>query len=106
MPRRKRSLPWSKTPKTGPQAIQAMLDSLGGKLEAYYVAVGNAGRVFTIFELPDHVDQVSIEAMMMATFSSGANTASSITPILTSAEMVEAAKKVPDIGFRLPSAQG
>ena len=69
-------------------AARALVESVGGKLEALYFAFGECD-VFAIADLPDNG---SAAAVSLALGASGAVT-STTTVLLTPAEMDQAAKK-------------
>jgi uncharacterized protein with GYD domain len=92
-----------KNPHDRAEALQPLFKKLGCKLEAYYFAVGQA-KHYAIIESPKPIDPVILEAMVVANVASGATTSISITPVLTSAEMVEAFSKVSELGYKPPSA--
>jgi uncharacterized protein with GYD domain len=69
-------------------AVEAMLKSVGGKLEAYYFALGETD-VFAIGDLPDNA---SVVAMALTAISSG-NVRTKTTVLLTPEEIDKAAKK-------------
>ena len=76
-------------------AVDKMLDSLGGKVEAFYFAFGEAD-VFVIVNLPDAVTAAAISFVINA---SGA-VKSSTTPLLTPEEVDAACKK--SVNYRAP----
>ncbi len=69
-------------------AVEAMLKSVGGKLEAYYFALGETD-VFGIAELPDNV---TAAATALTGIASG-NVRTKTTILLTPEEIDKAAKK-------------
>lgn len=77
--------------------VQKVLEGLGGKLEAFYFAFGDAD-VFAIVDLPD--------AAAAATFSLTVNASgavqASMTPLLTPAEIDQACTKT--VQYRPPGA--
>jgi uncharacterized protein with GYD domain len=72
------------------EAARALVESLGGKLETLYFAFGSTD-VFAIADLPDSVAAASAS---MAVAASGA-ASSSVTQLLTSEDIDQAAKKAP-----------
>lgn len=72
------------------QAAQALVESVGGKLEALYFAFGDCD-VFAIADMPDGA---SAAAASVALATSGAVT-SKTTVLLTPEEMDQAVKKAP-----------
>ena len=75
--------------------VEKMLGGLGGKLEAFYYAFGEAD-VYAIFEVPD---AVTAAAMSLAINAAGA-VHSSTTSLLTTEEVDAACKK--SINYRAP----
>ncbi len=71
-------------------AARALVESLGGKLEAFYFAFGEAD-VIAICDMPD---AASAAAASMAVAASG-GAAPRLTPLLTPEEIDAAAKKTP-----------
>jgi uncharacterized protein with GYD domain len=69
-------------------AVEAMLKSVGGKLEAYYFALGETD-VFAIADVPDNASAV---AMALTGISSG-NVRTKTTVLLTPEEIDKAVKK-------------
>jgi uncharacterized protein with GYD domain len=69
-------------------AVEAMLKSVGGKLEAYYFALGETD-VFAIGELPDNA---TVAAVALAGISSG-SIRTKTTMLLTPEEVDQAARK-------------
>jgi uncharacterized protein with GYD domain len=72
------------------EAARALVESLGGKLDAFYFAFGETD-VFAIVDMPD---AASAAAASMAVAASGA-AAPRLTPLLTPEEIDTAAKKTP-----------
>ena len=78
-------------------AIQQMVEKAGGKLHAFYFAIGDAD-VYGIAEFPDNATAVAVS---LAVNSSGAVALNS-TLLITPEELDAAAKK--SIGYRPPGA--
>ena len=70
--------------------VEKIIDSMGGKLEAFYYAFGNTD-VYTIVDMPDNV---SAAALALAIAASGAVTLKT-TVLMTPEEMDKAVKKAP-----------
>ena len=51
------------------EALRPMVEAMGGKLEEYYLAVGENTAYVLLGEIPDHV---SLEALTMAVLAGGA----------------------------------
>ena len=77
------------------EKITAMIEQLGGSVEAFYYAIGDTD-VYLIIDLPDHESAVAIS---MAVNAVGAAVVSS-TVLLTPEQMDAAAQKT--VGYRPP----
>jgi uncharacterized protein with GYD domain len=71
-------------------AIEKLLGSLGGKLEAFYFAFGDTD-VYLIVDLPDHVSAAAVGLVTNASGTVNVKT----TVLLTPEEIDAAAKKTP-----------
>ena len=76
-------------------AVEQMMSQIGGKVEAFYYAFGDADAVLII----DAPDNASAAALSMAVNASGAVSLKTI-PLLTAEELDQAAKK--KISYRAP----
>jgi|SRR3990172_3239161 len=76
-------------------AVEKLLGGLGGKVESFYYAFGDAD-VYVITEAPDNV---SVAAVSLAVNASGAVSAKTVV-LLTPQEMDAAAKK--SVEYRAP----
>lgn len=76
-------------------AVEQMIAQMGGKIEAFYYAFGDADAVVII----DAPDNASAAALSMAVNASGAVSLKTI-PLLTAEELDQAAKK--KINYRAP----
>lgn len=76
-------------------AVEQMVSGLGGKLEAFYYAFGDAD-AYVIVEAPDNV---SAAAVSLAVNASGAVSLKT-TPLLTAEEIDQAAKR--SVTYRPP----
>lgn len=74
-----------------PDAIRPMVEALGGSVEAFYFAFGDAD-AFVILDMPDNV---SVAAVAMTVNASGAVSAKT-TVLLTPEEVDEATQKSVD----------
>ena len=79
-----------------------MIKKLGGKLQAYYFAVGQP-KYYAICEFPDPVDTATLAAIGIGSMAKGAITSGSITQLLTSAEMVKSFQKAGEMDYRFPA---
>ena len=75
--------------------VEQMITSLGGRLEAFYYAFGEAD-VYVIVDAPDNA---SVAALSMAVNASGAVSLKT-TPLLTAEDIDQAAKKT--VSYRAP----
>ena len=83
---------------TGRRAsVQKLLDSVGGKLEAFYFAYGDAD-AYVICDLPDASSGIAVSLTVNA---SGAVRISTV-PLITAEEMDAASKK--SVPYRVPGA--
>ena len=87
-----------KNPQDRAAAIRPMVEKLGGKLDGLWFSLGEYD-VVAIAETPD---PVSAAAMSMAICSSGAMSAFRTTPLLTTAEAMDAMKQAGKIGYQAP----
>ena len=78
-------------------AVQKLLDSVGGKLEAFYFALGHED-AYVIVDVPDNA---SVVAVSLAVNASGAVRIST-TPLIAPDDLDAASKK--SIGYRPPGA--
>lgn len=78
--------------------VRALVDGLGGKLEAFYFAFGEVD-VYAIVEMPDNV---TAGAMAIAASSTGALRAFSTTPLVTPAEAMEAMRRAGKAAYDRP----
>jgi len=78
-------------------AVQKLLDSVGGKLEAFYFALGHED-AFVIVDVPDNA---AVVAVSLAVNASGAVRIST-TPLIAPDDLDAASKK--SIGYRPPGA--
>jgi uncharacterized protein with GYD domain len=78
-------------------AVAAMAESMGGKLESFYFAFGDAD-VYTVVDLPDNE---SAAAVAIAVNSSGGVAAKTVV-LLTPEEIDSAAKR--SVDYRAPGA--
>ena len=69
-------------------AVEAAVKSMGGKVDAFYFAFGDAD-VVSIIDVPDHVSAAALAIGISAAGSAGVKT----TVLLTAEEVDQAAKK-------------
>ncbi len=89
-----------RTPQNRIEAVRPSVERLGGKIETAYFAFGEYD-VVLIVEFPDNV---SAAAIAMAFAGGGACKAVKTTPLLTTAEALEALKKAGTSGYRAATA--
>jgi uncharacterized protein with GYD domain len=89
-----------KTPQDRIEAVRPAVESLGGKIKDGYFAFGDYDAVL-IAEMPDNV---AASAMSIAFAAGGACKTVKTTPLMTSAEAVEAFKKASRTGYRAATA--
>ncbi|OGA00069.1 MAG: hypothetical protein A2Z64_11555 [Betaproteobacteria bacterium RIFCSPLOWO2_02_67_12] len=89
-----------KNPQDRAAAVRPVIERMGGKLHGLWLAFGEYDAV-VIAEMPDNV---SAAAVSMAVGSSGGISAYRTTPLLTTAEAMEAMKKAGGVGYRAPGA--
>ena len=78
-------------------AVQKLLDGVGGKLEAFYFALGHED-AFVIVDVPDNA---AVVAVSLAVNASGAVRIST-TPLIAPDDLDAASKK--SVGYRPPGA--
>lgn len=82
------------------EAVRPAFERLGGKIVNAWFAFGDYD-VVLVCEMPDNV---SVAAMAMAVAAGGACKAVKTTPLLTTAEALEAMKKAGTTGYRAATA--
>jgi len=88
-----------KNPQNRREAIRQVIESMGGRQEAYYFAFGEDD-VFCLAEMPDNV---SAAAFGVAVSAAGALKSYSTTVLLTAEEAMEAMRRASGAGYRPPS---
>lgn len=89
-----------KNPQNRVEAVRPAIESLGGKIEATYLAFGEYD-VVLITEFPDNV---SAAAFSLAASAGGAVKAVTTTPLMTVEEGIEAMKRAGGSGYQPPSS--
>ena len=87
-----------KSPQDRAAAVRPVIERMGGKLHGLWFAFGEYDAV-VIAEMPDNV---SAAAVAMAVGSSGGISTYRTTPLLTTAEAMEAMKKAGGVGYQPP----
>lgn len=70
------------------EAVSKVAESVGGRLEAFYYAFGEAD-IYAIFDMPDNVSVAALSATISATGTADLST----TVLITPEDMNEVAKK-------------
>jgi len=87
-----------KNPQDRAAAVRPVIERMGGKLHGLWFSLGKYDAV-VIAEMPDNA---SAAAVAMAVASSGGISAYRTTPLLTTAEAMEAMKKAGGVGYQPP----
>ena len=86
-------------PQNRVEAIRPVIAGLGGRIESVYFAFGDYD-VIVIIEMPSNVEAA---AFSLAVTAGGAIRAIKTTPLMSTAEGVEAMKKAAKSGYKAPS---
>ena len=89
-----------KNPQNRIEAVRPAIEKLGGKIDTAYFAFGEYD-VVVIFQTPENVKAA---AFAIAVAAGGACKSVKTTPLLTTAEAVEAMKKASTAGYRAATA--
>jgi uncharacterized protein with GYD domain len=87
-----------KNPQDRVQALKPMLDKMGGKIESAYFAFGDYDLV-AILQMPGNADAA---AFSLAATAGGAVKSIKTTPLLTTAEGLDAMRKAAASGYTPP----
>jgi uncharacterized protein with GYD domain len=87
-----------KNPQDRVQALKPVLDKMGGKVESAYFAFGDYDLV-AIFEMPGNAEAA---AFSLAAAAGGAVKSIKTTPLLTTAEGLDAMRKAAASGYTPP----
>ena len=87
-----------KNPQDRLKVLKPVLDKLGGKVESSYFTFGDYDLV-AIFELPGNMDAA---AFSMAAGAGGAVKAIKTTPLMSTAEGLDAMRKATTLGYTPP----
>ena len=88
-----------KNPQDRTEAMRTIFESVGGRLEHYYIAFSE-GTVYLLAEIPD---QESLATIMMAIYASGVAMSLKATALMTATEAVDVFKKAGSLGYRPPT---
>ncbi|MCQ6963545.1 GYD domain-containing protein [Methanolobus chelungpuianus] len=86
-------------PQNREEVASSLIESLGGKLKGYWLALGDYD-VVEIASLPDNVSEL---ALSMAVMGGGAVRVFKTTPLLSVNEGIEAMKKASGLGYKPPA---
>ena len=87
-----------KNPQDRTEEIRTISDSVGGRLEHYYIAF-EENTIYLLGEIPD---QESLAALMTSIWGSGVSMSLKAKPIITATEAVDVFKKAGTVGYRPP----
>ena len=87
-----------KNPQNRLEAVRAVVDRLGGKVDAFYVAFGE----YDIVGIVDFPDNVSEAAFSIAVAGGGALKALRTTPLMSIEDALEAKKRAGTAGYQPP----
>jgi len=88
-----------KNPHDRTEVIRPIFESVGGKLEHYYVAYSE-NTCYLLAEIPD---QESLAAIIWAFQAGGGPLSLKATPVMTATEAVDVMKKAGSLGYRPPT---
>ena len=88
-----------KNPQDSTEAIRTIFESVGGKLDHYYIAF-EENTIYLLGEIPD---QESLGAIMTSIWASGVSMSLKAKPLITATEAVDVFKKAGTIAYRPPS---
>jgi uncharacterized protein with GYD domain len=89
-----------KNPQDRTEAIRTIFESVGGRLDHYYIAYAEN----TIYLLGEVPDQESLAAIMTAIWASGVSMSLKAKALMTATEAVDVYKKAKTVGYRPPKA--
>ena len=89
-----------KNPQDRTEAIRTIFESVGGRLEHYYIAY-TENTIYLLGEIPD---QESLAAIMTAIWASGVSMSLKAKALMTATEAVDVYKKAGTVGYRPPTA--
>ena len=87
-------------PQNREEVIGPLIESLGGKLEHYWIEVGG-DQAYIVVEWPD---TESMGLLNINLFAAGIITSMKTSPIMTAPESVELIKKAAEVAYEPPSA--
>ena len=87
-----------KNPQDRTEAIRTMFESVGGKLENYYIAFSE-NTIYLLGEIPN---EESLAAIMMSVWASGVSMSLKAKALMTATEAVDVYKKAGSVGYSPP----
>ncbi|MBL8697815.1 MAG: GYD domain-containing protein [Alphaproteobacteria bacterium] len=87
-----------KNPQDRSAVVRSMIEKAGGKLHGFWFALGE----FDFVAVAEAPDNVSVAAIAMAVGATGSLSAYRTTPLMTTAESVEAMRKAGGTGYQPP----
>ena len=88
-----------KNPHDRTEVVSRTFESVGGKLESYYIAY-TENKVYVLAELPDHD---SLTTLLMTFMAGGGPTSVKATPLLTATEAVDIFKRAGSLDYSPPT---
>jgi uncharacterized protein with GYD domain len=88
-------------PQDRSRPVQAMIENVGGRLDAFYFAFGDYD-VVSIAELPD---DVTAAAMTIAVSAGGSVKSIKTTPLLTAQGALDALRRAGSVGYEPPAGR-
>ena len=88
-----------KNPQDRTEAIRTIFESVGDRLEHYYIAF-EENTIYLVGEIPD---QDSLAALVTSIWGGGVSMSIKAKPIITATEAVAVFKKAGNIAYRSPS---
>ena len=87
-----------KNPQDRTEAIRTIFESVGGRLEYYYIAFSE-NTIYLVGEVPD---EESLKAIMVSIWASGVSMSLKAKAIMTATEAVDVYKKAATVAYRPP----
>jgi len=85
-----------KNPQDRSEAIRPIFETVGGRLEHYYIAC-NENTVYLLAEIPD---QESLSAIILAFQAGGGPMSIKATPLMTATEALNVMKRAGSLGYQ------
>src|SRR5438105_2476313 len=87
-------------PQDRTEALRPVLEKLGGKIETFFFAFGE----YDVVAIVEMAENAGAAAFSLAASAGGAIKAIKTTPLMTSAEGIEALKRAATCGYKAPAA--